>query len=325
MPGDEPGLGGHGADGTNGRAFRAWTEFTTPAVGNNGAGDRGFRLRMRDGTAVEPERNRSAGAGRPPHPELRSLVARDYAGFRDGGGHHLVLPASASVPLIVKIEDSPVRPPEFAMGARDSFLAVEGACAPAYLNVWLAPLGRLHAVGAAHGPDRGADRRPGRPARRRGPPAGRDGARRPDLGCPVHAGGPVPAPSPGAGPPPVPRGRLGVASPAGDRGCGPDRRDRPGGGLEPQAPHHPVPPADRADAQGGRPAGALRRRLAAPRSAGLGVGPVVELEPGGGRGRLRRPGPPHPRLPAVHRDHPDRVPGQIRPRHGVRLLLSVSW
>src|SRR5215510_14436147 len=102
---------------------------------------------MRDDTAVEPERNRSAGAARAPHPELRALVPRDYAGFRDEVGHHVVLPASLSVPLILKIEDAPVRPPEFVMGVRERYLAVEGACAPAYLNVWLAPLGAYTLLG----------------------------------------------------------------------------------------------------------------------------------------------------------------------------------
>jgi AraC-like DNA-binding protein len=96
---------------------------------------------------VEPERNRSAGATRAPHPNLSSLIARDYAGFRSDRGQHLVLPASVSVPLIVKLEDSPVRPPEFAMGVRDAYFAVDGACAPAYLNVWLAPLGAYTLLG----------------------------------------------------------------------------------------------------------------------------------------------------------------------------------
>src|SRR4029453_12446002 len=103
-----------------------------------------------------------------------SLIARDYAGFRSDRGQHLVLPASVSVPLIVKLEDSPVRPPEFAMGVR-------------------AP-----------------------------------------------------------------------------------------------APHRAVPAGDRAGAQGGRPAGALRRRVAIRRRAGVipGVRSLLELEPGGGRGRV---------------------------------------
>ena len=118
---------------------RCRTEFTR--------GGRCSLSTMRDDPAVEPERNRSAGAVRPPHPLLRSLVGRDYAGFRVEVGHHLVLPASVSVPLIVKIEDSAVRPPEFAMGVRDGYLAVEGTCAPAYLNVWLAPLGAYTLLG----------------------------------------------------------------------------------------------------------------------------------------------------------------------------------
>jgi hypothetical protein len=67
---------------------------------------------MRDDGDVEPERNRSSGISRAPHPALRPLLRRDYTGYADGGDqHHLVLPASVSVPLIVKVIDSPHRPP----------------------------------------------------------------------------------------------------------------------------------------------------------------------------------------------------------------------
>jgi AraC-like DNA-binding protein len=103
---------------------------------------------MRPERAAEPERARRAQASRSAHPQLRSLVARDYAGHADdGGGHRLVLPASVSVPLILKLADSPVRPPEFAMGVHDTYEAVEGACAPTYLEVWLAPLGAYSLLG----------------------------------------------------------------------------------------------------------------------------------------------------------------------------------
>jgi AraC-like DNA-binding protein len=78
-----------------------------------------------------------------PHPALRSVVARDYAGFTDvtepSGG--FVLPATTSVLVVMKIQDSALRPPEFVNGAHDSFSVVDGACSPSYLEAWLSPLG----------------------------------------------------------------------------------------------------------------------------------------------------------------------------------------
>ncbi|HEY1322017.1 MAG TPA: hypothetical protein VGF32_17315, partial [Streptosporangiaceae bacterium] len=78
-----------------------------------------------------------------PHPALRSVVARDYAGFTDAtepaGG--FVLPATTSVLVVVKVQDSALRPPEFVNGAHGSFAVVEGACSPSYLEAWLSPLG----------------------------------------------------------------------------------------------------------------------------------------------------------------------------------------
>jgi hypothetical protein len=78
-------------------------------------------------------------AGRP-HPALRSLLPRGYAGFTEATTpRHLVLPATASVPLVVKLADSPHRPPHFLMGAHGVPLVVDGDCARSYLEVWLAP------------------------------------------------------------------------------------------------------------------------------------------------------------------------------------------
>jgi len=80
---------------------------------------------------------------------LRDVVARDYAGFTDAtspnGG--FVLPATASVPVIVKIQDSALRPPVFVNGPHDRFTAVAGSCAPSYLELWLAPLGAYSVLG----------------------------------------------------------------------------------------------------------------------------------------------------------------------------------
>ena len=84
-----------------------------------------------------------------PHPALRSVVARDYAGFTDAtepsGG--FVLPATTSVLVVVKVQDSALRPPEFINGAHGSFAVIEGACSPSYLEAWLSPLGAYALLG----------------------------------------------------------------------------------------------------------------------------------------------------------------------------------
>jgi CBS-domain-containing membrane protein len=80
-------------------------------------------------------------AARLPHPRLRSLLRGGYAGYVTRGDAGLVLPATASVLLVMKVEDSPLRPPQFVMGAHGSYSAVVGACAPQYVQVPLAPIG----------------------------------------------------------------------------------------------------------------------------------------------------------------------------------------
>jgi AraC-like DNA-binding protein len=82
-----------------------------------------------------------------PHPRLRSLLPRGYAAFTEATTpRHLVLPATTSVPLVVKLADSPHRPSAFVMGARDSVTVLEGASAR-YLEVLLAPLGAYRLLG----------------------------------------------------------------------------------------------------------------------------------------------------------------------------------
>jgi hypothetical protein len=97
---------------------------------------------------VEPERARWPRLALAPHPELRPLLAREYAGFTEATApRHLVLPATTSVPVIVKILDSVHRPPAFAMGVHGSYSVLEGDCAPSYLELWLAPLGAYRLLG----------------------------------------------------------------------------------------------------------------------------------------------------------------------------------
>ena len=52
-------------------------------------------------------------------------------------------------PLVVKVEDSPLRPPAFVNGPSGSYTRVEGACAPAYIEMRLAPLGAYTLLGPA--------------------------------------------------------------------------------------------------------------------------------------------------------------------------------
>jgi AraC-like DNA-binding protein len=99
------------------------------------------------------ERARRPGARGAPHPALRAAVTRHYAGFADGtepaGG--FVLPATTSVLVVVKVQDSPLRPPQFTRGPHGSFAVVDGACAPSYLEAWLSPLGAYTLLGTPPG------------------------------------------------------------------------------------------------------------------------------------------------------------------------------
>jgi hypothetical protein len=99
-------------------------------------------------SSAAPERARWPRLAGSPHSRLRSLLPRGYAGFTEATTpRHLVLPASTSVPLVVKILDSPRRPPAFVMGAHGSSSVVEGDCAPSYLEVLLTPLGAYTLLG----------------------------------------------------------------------------------------------------------------------------------------------------------------------------------
>jgi AraC-like DNA-binding protein len=102
------------------------------------------------GTAgsAAPERVRRPRLTAAPQPPLRPLLRRGYVGFTEATTpRHLVLPATASVPLVVKLADSPHRPPAFVMGAHDSSTVLEGECARSYLEVLLAPLGAYTLLG----------------------------------------------------------------------------------------------------------------------------------------------------------------------------------
>jgi AraC-like DNA-binding protein len=96
----------------------------------------------------DPERARSPRLAASPQPALRSLLPRGYAGYTEATSpRHLVLPASISVPIVVKLADSPYRPPEFVMGAHGSYTVLDGDCPPSYLELWLAPPGAYTVLG----------------------------------------------------------------------------------------------------------------------------------------------------------------------------------
>jgi AraC-like DNA-binding protein len=95
-----------------------------------------------------PERVRSPRVAAAPQPLLRSLLTRGYAGFTEATTpRRIVVPATTSVPLVVKLLDSPHRPPAFVMGASDSSTVLEGECAPSYVEVLLEPLGAYTLLG----------------------------------------------------------------------------------------------------------------------------------------------------------------------------------
>jgi hypothetical protein len=99
-------------------------------------------------STAAPELARWPRLAAAPHPLLGSLLSRGYVGFTEATTpRHLVLPATTSVPLVIKLVDSPHRPPAFVIGARDAFTVLEGACAPSYLEVLLDPLAAYRLLG----------------------------------------------------------------------------------------------------------------------------------------------------------------------------------
>jgi AraC-like DNA-binding protein len=99
--------------------------------------------------AAELEDARRPRVDRTPNPRLRNVVARDYAGFTEASAPHghFVLPATTTVSLVLKLEDSVLRPPQFVNGAHGAYTRVTGECAPAYVELRLAPLGAYSVLG----------------------------------------------------------------------------------------------------------------------------------------------------------------------------------
>jgi AraC-like DNA-binding protein len=83
-----------------------------------------------------------------PHPQLRPALARPHTGYTEvSHAHQLVVPATAAVPVIVRVHDSVDRAPTFVMGVHDTYTVMVDTCAPSYLEVWLAPLGAYTILG----------------------------------------------------------------------------------------------------------------------------------------------------------------------------------
>ncbi|HEY7596628.1 MAG TPA: helix-turn-helix domain-containing protein [Actinophytocola sp.] len=84
-----------------------------------------------------------------PHPALRDTLSKGYGGWvrPDDRTGRFVLPASLSVQMLIKVEDSAVRPPEFVNGVQEAHSTIEGGCAPRYLQIDLSPLGAYQVFG----------------------------------------------------------------------------------------------------------------------------------------------------------------------------------
>ena len=98
------------------------------------------------------ERVGEACAGGAPHPQLRGLLARDYASFTEPAAppHDMVSPATAAVCIVLKLHESDWRPPEFLIGARDFCISNRipvGDSAHPFMQQWLTPLGAYRLLG----------------------------------------------------------------------------------------------------------------------------------------------------------------------------------
>jgi AraC-like DNA-binding protein len=99
-------------------------------------------------TTLASEQTRWPRVGGVPHPQLRRLLAQDYAGFTEAPAHpNVAVPATAAIAVILRLKDAPRFPPEVLGGAHDTAWVAEGPCAPAHLELWLAPLGAYRLLG----------------------------------------------------------------------------------------------------------------------------------------------------------------------------------
>lgn len=109
----------------------------------------GRSARQTVGVATSMAEPPAAPVARAPDPRLDSIVACRYVGWtlRPDRMDRFVVPAHTSVQLVLKVEHSAVRPPEFVHGAAIRHTEFEGGCAPRYLQIELTPLGAYRAFG----------------------------------------------------------------------------------------------------------------------------------------------------------------------------------
>lgn len=100
-------------------------------------------------TASVTSGEKQVAVARDPHPLLRSRLTGGYAGWSRPAARagRFVLPATTSVMLVMKVEDSVLRPPEFVQGAQARYAVIDGGCAPTYVQVRLSPLGAYQLFG----------------------------------------------------------------------------------------------------------------------------------------------------------------------------------
>ena len=99
-------------------------------------------------TVLVSERVTGPRAGGAPHPQLRGLLARDYASFTAAA---VPTPTSSRQPpprsrIVLKLDDSAWRPPEILTGARDVWMS-NGPLRTHPLQQWLTPLGAYRLLG----------------------------------------------------------------------------------------------------------------------------------------------------------------------------------
>jgi hypothetical protein len=83
-----------------------------------------------------------------PDQRLRAALPSGYTAFvQQTDPHRVLVPATTAVPVVIKLQDSVRRPPQFAMGAHATAAELSGPCAPSYLQLWLAPLAAYAVLG----------------------------------------------------------------------------------------------------------------------------------------------------------------------------------